>query len=255
MSDKPRKRTPKFGPPQPKRQQPTLPKREPVRTKAMEIETPERALVTAANEAVVLGKEDPINVDRELQKKKAERAAQKVRVKEDPAFLRKLAGTIYTTAQTAVTMEKLNSMDPFVGRTTVAQLKRWCVEDEWKIQREDYLEDMADRLRNRIMTEQIERKVDTINQLQDLFEGLLTDVKMGEAPARSKEGLVNALVNVVKTIRDYQSDWLPTQPPEVDHTDDVDEAEAALAASGLTEDDLLAAAQGVLAQRGGGDNE
>ena len=114
------------------------------------------------------------------------------------AWLRYAAGSEYITNFAGLSIRELAKRSPF-DQVSPASLTRWAVEDEWVRRRQQYFQTITHEAEKRLQEKLIRARVDQLSKMEDIAIQMADEILSGIVQAKSKEGMVTALVRLLES--------------------------------------------------------
>ena len=115
---------------------------------------------------------------------------------DDNNNLRRLAGLVYQTAPSAISIRDISEQPPFVDHVSIKTLEEWSREDQWIQKRHDHFKAIDETLKNKILTAQIRSNVSAIREIENANS--ILDEQIERARVNTLEGAINAKIKLIK---------------------------------------------------------
>ena len=118
------------------------------------------------------------------------------RRKKELLALRHAANIRYITSHPGISLKKLSEQKPFAGNVSHETIRKCSIKKGWLAQRAKYFEGIRDEIKKKLGKRIADIMVEQLNEVDKLFRSTLN--KIGASEPKSMEGLINALVNLMK---------------------------------------------------------
>jgi len=145
-----------------------------------------------------------------------------------------------------VSVRQMSEMEPYdtVGRP---RLEKWCQVDEWLKRRQRHFEDIRAEVEATVAKKLVEVRVKQLEEVDTLFSDVVGDLKASVVEAKSKEGLIGALVKLLEA-GDHLRDKL-AQDVVPQHLGSAQQGEGIPLTPKLTDQEAAEAARAILKRR------
>lgn len=116
--------------------------------------------------------------------------------------LRREAALAYISTPSCESLEALAEDPRFTGRVSVRTLERWCAEDKWVGERQQFLATTYAEMRRRAADALSQALVHDVNMLIDVRKQMHMLLMSGEILPKSYEGMARAFVDMSRRIEE-----------------------------------------------------
>lgn len=123
-------------------------------------------------------------------------------------WLRRLACVEYVTSERGISIRDMIRNPMYGDQISVVTLERWCAEDQWVKQREEYFEKLKDDLKKKIGSSIVQTRMKQLNEIQVMREEIRERLKplfddegnlvLAGPKMNSYEGMVTAYTRLME---------------------------------------------------------